>query len=185
MRNTLVVLMIAAMAVTAFAGGNPDVKGYISFDPASRVHAVTPDPYTTVNAYVCFGDLEMGLTSASFKLNDVTVDCPGVFAPPSFTNLLDLAIGNYLTGITVTSTTCLPGPDVAVGYVSLFYLGGACCIELQEHPDYPLWITDCNSPAQVDYYFYIADGSVGGADCYLFVNPVEESSWGSIKALYK
>jgi hypothetical protein len=185
MKRLLLVGLAMLVATAAFAGGNPDVKGYISFDQFARVHEIMPAAYTTVNAYVCFGDLDMGLTSASFKLNDVTVDCPGVFAPPSFTNLLDLAIGNYLTGITVTSTTCLPGPDVAVGYVSLFYLGGACCIELQDHPDYPLWITDCNSPAQVDFYFYIADGSVGGADCYYFVIPVEESSWGSIKALYQ
>ena len=183
MKRLLVIGLTMLVATTAFAGGNPNVKAYVSFDEFGRIHDALPAPYTTINAYICFGDLDMGLTSASFAVNDVAVDCPGVFAPPSFTNLLDLAIGDYLGGITVSATECKPGPDVAVGYVSLFYIGGECCVQILPHPDYPGWVTDCNSPAEVDFYTYIADGSVGGALC--MVNPVEDSSWGGIKAMYR
>jgi hypothetical protein len=190
MRTFLALVMIVAMAAVAFAGGNPNVKGYIDFDPPNRVHEAMPAAYTTVNAYICFGDLGMGLTSASFRVTDVMAACPGAFAPPSFVNLLpgDLAIGNVFTGITVASTGCEPPPEVCVGYLSLFYLGVPCCVELLDHPDYPRWITDCNDPAQVDYYCVLANGSIGGAPCPdgdCAASPVEDTTWGGIKSLYR
>jgi len=190
MRTFVTLLMIAAIAVPAFAGGNPDVKGYIDFDPPNRVHSYMPSQYETFNAYICFGDLDMGLAGVSFMINDVLVDCPGVFSPPSFTNILpgDLAIGNYLTGITLASTECMTGTDVCVGYVTLFYLGGECCIELLDHPDYPRWVLDCNDPAEVDFYCVLSHGSVGGGVCPdgdCEINPVEDNTWGGIKALYR
>jgi len=190
MRIFLALTMVAALAVTAFAGGNPDVKGYIDFDPPNMVHAVTPTAYTTVNAYICFTDLAMGLTSASFMVTDVMTVCPGSFAPPSFVNLLpgDLAIGNVFTGITVASTGCEPAPTVCVGYVSLFYLGGSCCIELLDHPEYPRWVTDCNDPADIDFYCVLAHGSIADAPCPdgdCEINAVEDATWGGIKSLYR
>ena len=186
MRIFLAMIMIMAIAVPALAGGNPSVVGYIDFDPPNRVHSVMPAPYTAVLAYICFGDLDMGLAGCSFMVNDVGADCPGVFAPdPGFTNLLpgDLAIGNYLTGITLASTECMTDPDVCVAYLSLFYLGGECCIVLLDHPDYPRWVLDCNDPAQVDFYQLMAHGSVGGGLCPE-ISPVEDTTWGSIKAMY-
>ena len=189
MKYLALTVLTLLIACAAFAGGNPGVATYIDFDPPNRLHYVTPALYTAVVAYICFGDLPMGLAGCSFRVTDVGVECPGVFAPdPGFTNLLpgDLAIGNYLTGITLASTECMPGPDVCVAYVSLFYLGGECCVEVLDHPDYPRWVLDCNDPAQVDFYGILAGG--GGA-----VNtaspcptvPVEESTWGSVKALYR
>ena len=189
MKRLVVVGLAVLVATMAFAGGNPNVIGYIDFDPPNRVHYVTPPPYSTVLAYICFGDLDMGLAGCSFMVNSVEVDCPGVFGPgPGFTNLLpgDLAIGNYLTGITLASTECMTDPDVCVAYLSLFYLnpGGACCIELLDHPDYPRWVLDCNDPAQIDFYGLWRQGNVGGWVCPDPV-PVEDSSWGSIKAMYQ
>jgi len=185
MKRLLIAGAVMLVATMAFAGGNPNVVGYIDFDPPNRVHEVMPAPYTTALAYICFGELDMGLAGCSFMINNVEVDCPGVFAPPSFTNVLpgDLAIGNYLTGITLASTECMTDPDVCVGYVTLFYLGGSCCIELLDHPDYPRWVLDCNDPAQIDFYQLIAHGSVGGGLCP-DISPVEDATWGSIKAMY-
>ena len=191
MKRLLIVGAIMLVACSAFAGGNPNVKGYITFDPAGMVHEAMPAPYTTINAYICFTDLDMGLTSASFRVTDVAAVCPGVFSPPSFVNLLpgDLAIGNVFTGITVASTGCEAPPTVCVGYVSLFYLlEGSCCVELLDHPEYPRWVTDCNDPAEVDYYCIIAHGSVAGAVCPdgdCDQNPVENETWGGIKSLYR
>jgi hypothetical protein len=155
--------------------------GYIDFDPPNRVHGILPAPYTTIDAYVCFSDLEMGLTSASFMLTDPMVACPDVFGLASFTNILpgDLAIGNIYTGITLSSTGCEAPPDVCVGYLTMFYMGGSCLLQLLDHPDYPGWITDCNDPAQVDIYTHLSDGTIG------YIVPVEDHSWGSIKAMYK
>jgi len=188
MRTFLTIIMLAAIAVPAFAGGNPDVIGYIDFDPPDRVHTYMPVPYETFNAFICFGDLTDGLTSASFMINNVLDDCPGVFSPPSFTNILpgDLAIGNYLTGITVAATECMPGPDVCVGYVTLFYLGGECCLKLMEHPDFPRWVLDCDEvEPQIDEYTLIANGDIGAPDICEPISPVEDATWGTIKAMYK
>ena len=190
MRTLLTVGLILGVATMAFAGGNPNVQGYIDFDPPNKLHAYVPAPYETFNAYICFGNLDMGLTSASFAIADPGVVCPGVFAPPSFTNTLpgDLAIGNIFTGITVSSTGCEDPPDVCIGYLTLFYIGGECCIEIVDHPDYPRWITDCNDPAQVDYYCVLSHGSVGGGLCPegdCSASPVEDNTWGGIKSLYR
>ncbi len=164
MRIFLTLLMIAAITVPALAGGNPAVTAYVDFDPPNKVHAYMPVPYETFDAYICFGGLEQGLTSASFYVTDPTVACPGVFAPPSFTNILpgDLAIGNIFTGITLSSTGCEAPPDVCVGYLTLFYLGGECCIEIMDHPLYPRWVTDCSDPVDYDFYCVEAHGSRDG-----------------------
>ncbi len=193
MKRLFVVGIVLAIASFAFAGGNPDVRGYISFDQTGGgdyIHTYTPTPYVTFNAYVCFDQVEMGLTTVSFMLSDPSVDCPGAFAPPSFVNLLpgNLAIGDWNTGITLASTECMPGPIVVVGYLSLFPLGSGCCIQLLDHPDYPRWVVDCNDPGQVDYYCVLSHGDVGGVGCPegdCSGSPVEDTTWGGIKALYK
>ncbi|MFH1689297.1 MAG: hypothetical protein ABIE42_03565, partial [Candidatus Eisenbacteria bacterium] len=90
------------------------------------------------------------------------------------------------TGITLASTECMPGPDVCVGYVGMFYLGVPCCVQILPHPDFPLWVLDCDPvEAQIDFYTLIANGDVGALDVCEPVVPVEDSTWGSIKAMYK
>ena len=186
MKHLLIAGLVMLVATMAFAGGNPNGVGYIDFDPPNRVHSVMPPPYTSVLAYVCFGDLDMGMAGVSFMINDTVADCPGVIGLANFTNILpgDLAIGNYLTGITLASTECMTDTDVCVAYIELFYLGGGCCVVLLDHPDYPQWLLDCNDPAQIDFYQLIAHGSIGGAECP-DITPVEDATWGSIKAMYK
>jgi len=108
--------MVMLVAVTAFAGGNPNVKGYIDFDPPNRVHSYMPAAYETFNAYICFGDLDMGLAGCSFMINDVLLDCPGVFSPPilaasaasSFWTTLTILVGcsTATTPQRLTSTAC-------------------------------------------------------------------------------
>jgi len=200
MRNLLVILAIAALAVTATAGLNPQVTAYISFDPAGDPlqNAVTPAPYSTVNAYVCLTCIEGGMTTISFLLNNALVDCPNIgssgMATQSFVNLMPggLAIGDAFTapGITIAATECMTMDPVIVGYGTYFYLGGACCIQLLDHGDYPRWIVDCQSPGNVDYYCLGGHGSVGGAVCpegevCPCGSPVEDATWGGIKALYR
>jgi hypothetical protein len=196
MRNLLAILTVVALAVTATAGMNPQVNAYISFDPAGDplVNAVAPAPYTTVSAYVTLGCVEGGMTTISFLINNVMAQCPGVMATQAFVNLLpgDLAIGNAFTGgITLASTECMAMDPVVVGRVDCFYLGGACCIQILDHADYPRWVVDCQDPGVVDYYCLAGHGSVGGAVCPdgevcpCGGVPVEDTTWGGIKALYR
>jgi hypothetical protein len=203
MKYVLTALTIAALLVpaAALAGGNPEVKAFITFesttpDNASVVSRVDPAAYTAVTAYVGMTDLGMGTKGASFALS-VT---PGTFAPtPTFTSLLPggLVIGTWQDGLTLASSSCMnadnhPGREyidpVIMGQFDGFYLGTPGDIQWVDHPDYPRWVTDCNSPAQVDYYCVWTNGGVGkdpvAGECEAST-PVEASSWSSIKALYR
>ena len=162
---------------------------YIDFDPPYCDHWYQPDPYEEVLAYVCLQHMGDGMTAVSFKLSDPMIGCPGVFDSAEFTSLLPggIAVGDVFTGITLTSTECVSGWSLCVGYLSLYYLGGECCLEILDHPDYPRWVVDCQEPAEVEYYCVWANGSIGWAycpdgDCAL---PVREKSWGQIKAMYR
>jgi hypothetical protein len=170
MRAIAIAALICLVAAPAFAGDNPNVKAYISFDPAGdeTQNAVMPTPYTTVNAYFCLGSIDGGMTVVSFLLNNAMAECPGVMATQAFVNLMPggLAIGDpFAGGVTIASTECMTMDPVVVGYGTYFYLGGECCIQILDHLDYPRWVVDCNEPGLVDYYCVLGHGSVGGAIC--------------------
>jgi hypothetical protein len=177
------------MISLANAGGNPDVKGFIDFDPPNRVHEISAEPYTTVNAYICFGDLDVGLLGACFRINDVLAECPGVVASAGFTNTVGgFTVGDVFEGIVVTALDCQGPPDANLGYLEIFYLGGECCVQLLDHPEYPRWAMDCGNPVEEDYYCVLSHGSIGGAACPdgdCGSTPVENSTWGTIKSLYR
>ena len=204
MKQLLAVCLVLVFAVTAFAGDNPQVNAYISFDPAGdpAQNAVSPAAATTVDAYVVLGCVEGGMTTVSFGLNDVVTDCVGVMMTQSFTNLLPggLSIGDPFDGVGVTlaSTQCMMMDPVVVGYASFFYMGGDCCIEILDHADYPRWVVDCNDPGQVDTYCLggpdpgQGHGIVAAGVCTTPLDapcpcgsPVEDATWGGIKALYR
>jgi len=206
MKQLLAVCLILVFAVAAYAGNNPQVYAYISFDPAGDPlqNAVSPAPYTTVDAYICLGCVEGGMTVMSFKLNDAMTECPGVIATQAFVNLLpgNLAIGNPFgdlvepgssnDGVTVASTECMLMDPVIVGYGSYFYLGGACCISILDHGkvEWARWVVDCQDPGVVDLYCLAGHGSIGGGACpdpeeCPCDSPVEDATWGGIKALYR
>jgi hypothetical protein len=72
--------------------------------------------------------------------------------------------------------------------MTLFYLGGECCIEILEHPDWPRLVSDCRDPAEYDEWCVKSHGSVGGATCPdgdCLQSPVASESWGAIKCLYR
>jgi hypothetical protein len=83
---------------------------------------------------------------------------------------------------------CEEYEPLVVGCVTMFYLGGACHLEILDHGEYPRWVTDCSDPSEVDEYCVYRNGGIGGAavpagDCT--VTPVEGASWGAIKSLYR
>ena len=188
MKYVLVALALGALCVPAFAGGNPDVNVYVSFDQTGAgglVHQYDMTQYIGFNAYFCFGELDMGITVVSFAINDVMVEFPGLFASQSFTNLLDIIVGDPFVGMSLASTTCRPGPVVVVGYLNLFPVAvGDACVNLIDDPQFPRSVVDCTLPnGEVDHYSFLANGTIGAADCP--DTPVEASTWGGIKALYR
>ena len=185
-------ILILALSVSAFAGGNPDVQCYVSFDQSGAgapEHEWTMTQYVGFNAYFCFTVLEEGITTVSFKINDPTAEYPGLFASQSFTNLLDIIVGDPYTGMSLASTTCRNAAVVPVGYLNLFPIAvGEACVEILDDPSFPRWVVDCTLPnGLVDYYCVLQNGSIGGASCLSgdCWNPVEDATWGEIKALYR
>ncbi len=176
-------------------------------DNATVVNEFSPAAFTTIRAYVGLTGFSTGMTVISFRLNDAMVDCPGVIATQAFVNLLPggLAIGNAFgdpgnpgsgtDGVTIAATECMPGPfDILfVGYATYYYLGGECQIEILDHgyTEYARWVVDCQEPGVVNLYCVWLNGGIGGAtppagDVGCDANtPVEDSSWGNIKALYR
>jgi hypothetical protein len=197
MKQLLAMGLILVFAMTASAGLNPEVYAYLTFDEFGdeTMNIVAPAAYSTVNAYLCLGCIEEGMTTVSFGLSNALVDCAGVMATQSFVNLMpgNLMIGDPFDGVgaTIASTECMTMDPVIVGYGTYFYLGGDCVIEIVDHADYPRWVVDCQEPGVVDYYCVQGHAGVGagvppaGEDCPCGGVPVEDATWGGIKALYR
>lgn len=185
--------------------GDPDLCVCVDFsgdaqDVFEVEHRIDPPPYTTVSAYIGVSRLDgepEGLTSISFRLSDLTANCPGVVGTQSFTNLLpgNLAIGDPFdsTGVTMASIDCVTVPYrevVYVGRVDLLYLGGACDLRILDHSWFPRWVVDCQDPSGISPYCVWSHGGIGrdplGGDQECFPNTaVEAMSWGAIKAMYR
>ncbi len=183
MRTLLALLMVVAIAVPAFAAGNPDIAAYVTFDAGAEVPRVDPAAYSAGEVLVCLQEIEAGFTTVSFA---VAIDA-GVSAPAAWTSLLPggLAIGDYATGITLSSTECMTGEYVCLCSGSLFSLGVPGTINIVDHPDYPRWVVDCNDG--VDFYCVLNNGGVlmDAPETGECISPVENATWGGIKALYR
>ena len=194
MKRMLIVGMVLAVASMAFAGGNPNVQIYISFDqenPGALVHEYTMVPYTYFSAYICVTELDMGFTGVSFALTNVDSLYPGMFQfPPVFSTPFETQVGNVYTGISVATGTCRDEEVVIAGELGMFpVVAGDICIEIKDYPAFPRWVVDCTQPyGEVDFYCVLAHGTIGAGPCPdgdCEINPVEDATWGSIKALYK
>jgi len=184
-----VLVFLFVGAGTAFA--NPIVGDwlYIDFDPPNYVHEVYPELFEVVDAYVMFSTPDFlwnGLTAVSFTL-EVT---NGMADAQSFTPLLPggVAVGQWYTGVTVTSTDCVPTEfPVMIGRLSFVYNGLPGYIAIGDHPDFPRWIIDCSEPGEMFEYCVHRHGGVHNlgvvGDCG--ANPVEDATWGTIKSLYR
>ncbi len=185
MKRMLLAMLVLAIAIPAFAGGNPFIAAYVTFDGGVDLPRVDPVAYSAGEVFICLKQVDAGFTTVSFA---VAIDA-GVTAPAAWTSLLPggLAIGDYATGITLSSTECMMGEFVCLASGSMFYLGGPGTVNIMDHPDYPRWVVDCNDA--VDFYCYangggvLMDAPMTGEDCA--PNAIEESTWGGIKALYR
>ncbi len=193
MRSLIAVGFAIALVVPVSGGENPHVRAYLDFDPPNYVHAAELELYSTTYLYLCLDNAEQGVSSLSFRLSDFTEEYPGVFAPPGWGEVLwpsDLPTCGPFMGMTISPHECQLGvPENPAYRLSLFYLGGSCCIQLLDHDDWPRWVVDCGEPyGEVDLYCVLAHASVGGAECPegdCVPVPVENATWATIKGLYR
>jgi hypothetical protein len=191
MNRIVIAGLVLLLACSAYGGGNPDIRVYFDFDPPNYVHEVYPALYTDVQAYLCLDNVDEGVTTVSFRMDSPDEACPGVLLAPNWVDYFPsgmIPVDPWPNGIIVVSEECLTSDPLLVGCVTVFYLGGACCLEILDHVEYPRWVRDCSEPTDVDSYCVLAHGSIGGpvcpeGDCSSV--PVETETWGRIKSLYR
>ena len=189
--NRLLALGLVLLACIAHAGGNPDIRIYIDFDPPNYAHSVQPEVYTSVEAYVCLDQIGEGVSSIAFGLSDVAVDCPGVLSTGGWVCYWDLWIGGLPpneSDVIVANLECVHEDPSILGYIPAFYLGGECCLRIVDHTQYPRQVVDCSDPGEVDLYCVLAHGAIGDAACPegdCAGVPAESETWGTIKSLYR
>jgi hypothetical protein len=197
MKRLLIALAIMAVATTAFAGGNPDVRIYLDVMPNQMVHEIHPNASETFDVYVCldcFGDdpILSGTRGTAFLL----IRTFQGFKLSQIALLGGLDFGDAeIDGWTIAAGADCVYPDidgvVCVGVIQYLYLGVPGTLDLAPHPGTGREVLDCDF--QSDFYCIYANLGVSvppnpgepDCDCPENGNPVEDSTWGGIKALYR
>ena len=112
---------------------------------------------------------------------------PGTADSPTFTNLVPGAIveGDWLSGISITTDCISAVPPLSIGKLTFIYNGIPGDVTIEEHPEYPGLIINC----QDEWWVFCVRMHGGVAkdapegDC--FGSPVRNASWGAIKGLYR
>jgi hypothetical protein len=199
MKALIIALVVLVMAVPAFAGQNPNLAIYLDLDTATPAgeNTICPAPNSTFNVYVCFdgfGD-GGGLLGAALMFNRTF----GGFKLTQTNMLGGLSFGDVETeGWAITSGANCAYPDVngvlVAAVVNYLYLGTPGMISIIDHPVDGHSAADCNNDLDFWCIHSLLSHDVSGnlgvcmdapdGNCPE-ISPVEESSWGSIKALYR
>ncbi len=187
MRALLFAFLVLLVATTAFAGQNPNIRAFITMAVDDTVYA-DPDaaPNAVTDVYLCFDTFgpSGGLTGVSLVLD---FQCGGFVAGAADVSLFhpsaQTVIGgpdNLAQGWVFAAPECVfPGGDgiLCVARIPWFYTGTPGDIVILPNPVDGLATVDCNN--DIDIFAIRSNGALGQEV------PVEESSWGSIKALYR
>lgn len=195
MKYALTLVVVALAFGSAFAGTNPDIRVYLDADPPNLVDRLDPaasESFVVSIVADCFGEgggfrgtgILFSRTFSGFKLAQTAAQ-PG----------LDFGDVEVDPGWTLAFTDCAM-PDVneivVVGTVEYLYLGAPGTIQILPHGDVEPGTgreaLDCNFES--DFWCIAGNFGVGadappgegGCDCD---NPVEEATWGAIKAFYR
>jgi hypothetical protein len=199
-KRVLVALMfVALVAVPAFAGTNPHVRAFITFDPVGHVYSSMPAVGTIVNFYLafdCYGQ-GGGLTGVSLVLD---IQAGGFVAGAAdytvFHPAAQCVIGgpDVLTGWVIAAPECVHPPVsgiITVAKVPFYYLSPAGNLVILPSPVDGKATVDCNN--DLDFFCVLSNGAIGmlptvpGDPNCVCAPPsaVDDASWGTIKALYR
>lgn len=198
--KVLIALMVLALAVPAVAGMNPDVRAFVTYDPADYGFCSYPAGGSIATFYLafdCFGE-GGGLTGVSFVV-DVTASgfTAGAADVTIFHPDAQTVIGgpdNLTQGWVIAAPECvLPDPVtgiIVVAAVPWYYLGTPGDILILANPVDGKATVDCNN--DLDFFCVLSHGGMGqepsvagDENCECEVSPVEDATWGSIKSLYR
>jgi hypothetical protein len=190
MKAVIPLLLVLATVTLASGGQNPRVFAYVDFDPPHGVHRVDPELYEVVHAHFMLDCIQGDFSNISVAL----YVSPEMSLNTGYDNALPN--GFYLgdgfeEGITIGSFDCLSESPLAFAIAHIVYSGVPGDVMIIDHPTWPRWVVDCSQPyPDVDYYCLLSQGGVGkdpeptGEMCGC-PTPVEDASWGSIKALFR
>lgn len=198
MRQLLTALAIVALAATAFAGQNPDIRIYLDADPNNQIHEIHPNASESFDVYVCLDCFGAGGGTRGTAFLLVRTFGGFKLAQTSLLGGLDFGDAEVDPGWTLAAGADCVYPDadgvVCIGVVQYLYTGVAGTLTLLPHglvePGTGREALDCDFAS--DFYCIFANLGVsmppepGDPDCdCLPPVPVEDSSWGGIKALYR
>ena len=196
MKRALIALMVLAVAVPAFAGQNPNVRAFISFA------ADCPDPYVhrteavggVVDVYLvvdCFGEdgamrgISLQWTTTGFGMAfSPTFYLPGAqqIGGPDHEDLM----------WSITGDECVYPNECGIVVVlnQPYFVSAPGTITLSPNAVDGQMVVDCLFGA--DQFCVLANGGLGmdppagDPDCECDpASPVEDTTWGSIKSLYR
>jgi hypothetical protein len=193
MRALLAVLMIAAFALTAFAGTNPNVRIYLEAEPNAHVHEVHPLADETFDVYVCLDCFGAGGGARGTAFLLVRTFEGFKVSQTSLMAGLDFGDAEADGWTLAAGANCLyPDADgvVCVGVITYLYLGVPGTLDILPHPGTFNEVLDCDFAS--DFFCVHANLGVSmppnpgefGCDCEPPA-PVEDATWGGIKALYR
>jgi hypothetical protein len=192
----LVIVVVSLTLLVSAAAANPlpawPAVSLTFADDGSYEPEIYPAPYTTQTAYMMVtcgqGDEYTSLLAISFAIGYT----PGSIVPTGYTSLISNCVitGDWETGITLTATEPILTDQVFVARIDFLYMTPGYLMVL-DHPDYPRWVI--TGMGDMYQYCLVNDAGIGqphvSVEYYCWhcepMNPVEASSWGVIKALYK
>jgi hypothetical protein len=194
-RVVLVALAVLLAVAPAIAGQNPDVRLFLTGSNTDFVDQVAvPFPYQPIHIYLVADCLGTGVTAVA---TTVTFNFPGYTAgDPVYADPAALAIGgiNDAAGWSIAFTECFY-PDPVTKFLviaDIFWSMGEAPVAgtavLSAHPTQAKKITGCDVIA--DQYCIYQNLGIGTAppageepcDCEV---PVDNQTWGAIKAMYR
>lgn len=196
MKHVLVAIVILAVAIPAFAGENPNAVVFVTFDPACPApynHVIPFSGAGMVDSYVCVGGFGEGggIRALSFSMVASAMLSPML---PDY-SVFDATAqgsggpggGDWLIGASV----CVYPNECGIVTVvrQPFFAMGAGTITIGPSSVDGKMVVDCQFDA--DQFCVCANGAIGmdpvlgDEDCQCEGSPVEPSTWGSIKSLYR
>jgi hypothetical protein len=197
-RALLSLLLIAFIAMPVLAGQNPDIRIYLDVDPPNKIHEIHPTASATFDVYVCMDcfSADGGTRGTAFLLQRTFTGFK--LSQTSLLGGLDFGDAETDPGWTLAAgADCVyPGAEgvVCIARIQYLYLGVPGTLNLHPHglvePGTGSEVLDCDFAS--DFYCIYANLGVSappdpgedGCDCEP-PQPVEDSTWGGIKSLYR
>ncbi len=190
MRTILAFVIVALMVSPVFADENPNVRLFMSGSSTEAVDYMEV-PMGTVDFYLLADCMDTGLRAVALTL---TIDVSGMLGVATFPLAGTQQLGgiNNVDGWALAWTDCEYGDSVTgILHIATIPYGayGAGSAVITAHPSQAFKATGCNFISdQYCVYQNLGVGETapaGDEDCECEGVPVEDSTWGTIKSLYR